>query len=500
MGADLLAVVPSCRPAALTADIRGAPRVVACNVEASRCGIVAGMPMTQAKALAGDLVAAPWDDELLARAAHTVTVALLEASPRVSWDGKTARRQDGKGDGSWWVDAAGLGEEQRFAQRLLRTAKQLAFGPARIGVADSAIAAYAATFRSPSARPPYRLTAPVPSGRDAAFLAPYPISLLDLDDELAGTLGALGLTTIGQLAALDPDEVESRFGPEGLAAHRLARGIDQRGPSLPRDDSVPSVTCELGDPVSSAEPLLFVMKGALASLGSALRGKGLAAREVVITLTLDDGSLAERSVRPARPTSHDGALFDHCRAALDDWQLHEPVTVLALRAGDTVSAAGEQGNLLSPRWADPAALEAAFDRIRGKEGGDAVAVAEWRDGHLPGDGGYWGSGHSGTAAQPHRAVRERTVRPCASVPAASLRLLTQPRPVRVRLGRSGLEAFRDGEAWYDVTAWSGPERIAPRWWHSSGGRRDYFTARTAAGTLWLLYRAAKAWFVEGWWD
>jgi len=460
--------------------------------------------MTQARALAGDLVAAPWDDEHLARAAHTVTVALLEASPRVSWDGKTARRQDGKGDGSWWVDAAGFGEEQRFVQQLLRIAKGLGFGPVRIGVADSAIAAYAATFRSPAARPPYRLTAPVPSGRDAAFLAPYPIGLLDLDDDLAGTLGALGLTTIGQLAALDPDEVESRFGPAGLAAHRLARGIDQRGPSLPRDDTVPSVTCELGDPVASAEPLLFVMKGALASLGSALRGKGLAAREIVITLTLDDGSLAERAVRPARPTSHDGALFDHCRAALDDWQLPEPVTVLALRAGDTVSAAGEQGNLLSPRWADPAALEAAFDRIRGKEGGDAVAIAEWRDGHLPADGGTWrlDSGHGRTDAQTHRLVRERAVRPSvhASVPASSLRLLTPPRTVRVRLGRSGLEAFRDGETWYDVTAWSGPERIAPRWWQQDGSRRDYFTARTAAGTLWLLYRAAKAWFVEGWWD
>jgi hypothetical protein len=86
------------------------------------------------------------------------------------------------------------------------------------------------------------------------------------------------------------------------------------------------------------------------------------------------------------------------------------------------------------------------------------------------------------------------------VPRSSLRLLATPRPARVRLGRSGLEAFRDGEIWHDVTAWSGPERLAPRWWQSSGGTRDDATARTAAGTLWLLYRAAKAWFVEGWWD
>src|SRR5205085_12270445 len=115
----------------------------------------------------------------------------------------------------------------------------------------------------------------VPSGRDAAFMARYPLSLLGLGEELAETLAALGLRTVGQVAALDGDEVEARFGPEGLAAHRLARGIDRRGPSPPRDDSLPAAECDLGAPVSSAEPLLFVIRGALASLGGALRAKGL---------------------------------------------------------------------------------------------------------------------------------------------------------------------------------------------------------------------------------
>src|SRR5262249_56140151 len=104
---------------------------------------------------------------------------------------------------------AGLGEESRLAQRLLRIARTPAFGPVRVGIADSAIAAYAATFRHPSARPPVRLTACVPSGRDAAFLAPCPIALLDLDEDFAETLGALGLATIGALAPLAPDAVES---------------------------------------------------------------------------------------------------------------------------------------------------------------------------------------------------------------------------------------------------------------------------------------------------
>jgi len=464
------------------------------------------MALAQAKALAGDLVAVPWDDERVSRAALEVTTALLVASPRVAWErtwesGRVGEWESVRNEGVWWVDAAGLGDESRLAQRLLRIAKKLDLGSVRVGIADSAIAAYAATFRSPTLPLSHSptLTRVVPSGRDAAFLAPYPIRLLELDADLADTLHALGLTTVGQLAALDGDEVESRFGPEGLAAHRLARGLDTRGPSTPRDDTLPAVTCDLGGPVATTEPLVFVLRGALASLGATLRTRGLAAREIAITLTLDDGSTAQRAVRPARPTSHEGALLDHCRAALEDWSLPEPVVALALAAALTVPAAGEQGNLLVPRWEDPAALEAAFDRIRGREGNDAVALPESRDGHLPRDAGKWESGRVGKQESKGPLSHSPTL-PLSHSPAAALRLLDEPVSIRVRLGRTGLEAFRHGDTWHDVAAWSGPERLAPRWWTTGEGARDYFTARTASGTLWLLFRAKSAWFVEGWWD
>ena len=482
--------------------------MVACNAEASRRDITRGMALAQARALAADLLTEPWDRPRLERAALGVTTTLLAASPRVSWAVDLRdRRPDDLPDelGVWWVDAAGLGEETRLAQQLIRVTKALGLGAVRVGIADAAIAAYAATFRRPAGSRPARLATIVPSGRDAAFLAPYPLGLLALDADLAGTLAALGLTTAGRLAALEPDEVEARFGPEGLAAHRLARGTDPRGPSTPRDDALPAAECELGSPVATAEPLLFVMKAALDSLGRSLRDRGLAARELVIALSLDDGSRVERAVRPARPTSHEAALFDHCRAALEDWRLPEPVTAVALRATDTVPAAGEQGDLLAIRWADPAALEAAFERIRSKEGGDAVAVPEARDGHLPADGGRW-LVVGGPARRITRARRKRSAAihqpPAAVEPRPALRLLADPAPVRVRLGRDGLEAFREGEIWHDVSAWSGPERIAPRWWTGPGRfvPRDYFAARDRAGSLWLLFRAKRQWFVEGWWD
>jgi protein ImuB len=513
------------------ADLRGKPRVVATSREAERRGVAAGMALTEAKALAADLVARPWDAERIARAALETVTALLAASPRVSWVGPglpptASARFDAvacapvrpHSVGLWWVDAAGLGDEAKLAQKLVAIARGLGYGPARAGIADSAITAYAATFARADGATHQRTDTSahgdtaarfriVPPGADAEFLAPFPVALLDSSDDLAETLHSLGITTLGQFAALEADEVEARFGPEGLAAHRLARGIDARGPTTPRDDALPVVEVELGGPVATAEPLLFVLKGALASLGEALRAKGLAAREITLSLQLDDGRAARRAVRPARPTSHPDALFDHCRIALETWQLPEPATGLALSAAVTVPAAGEQGDLLAPRWADPAALAAAFDRIRGSEGPDAVAVPEVRDAHLPQDGGAWA--HGDTGARRHRHVETPTHRR-AETPVGALRLLPASVPVHVRLGRAGLAAFKHQGAWHDITEWCGPERLAPRWWERDAAGpsgqapepRDYYTAKTAEGTLWLLFRttASQQWLLAGWLD
>ncbi|OYV66895.1 MAG: hypothetical protein B7Z72_10525 [Gemmatimonadetes bacterium 21-71-4] len=209
-------------------------------------------------------------------------------------------------------------------------------------------------------------------------------------------------------------------------------------------------------------------------------------------------------------------MFDHCRPALEGWQLPEPATALRLSAAVTVPVSGEQGDLLAPRWADPATLLAAFERIRGSEGADAVAVPEVRDGHLPADQGAWaperadGQAHRRTDARRRAGTGAPEDRRADGPPAAALRLLPAPAPVHVRLGRSGLAAFKHEDSWHDVAEWCGPERLVPPWWRHDGadpagepaGPRDYYTARTADGALWLLYRGAAAgqWFLEGWLD
>ena len=83
----------------------------------------------------------------------------------------------------------------------------------RVGVADGLFAAVLAA----------RSELIVPPGGTADFLAPWSVATLARPD-LAVTLQRLGVTTLGQLAALPAASVSDRFGADAAACHAVARG------------------------------------------------------------------------------------------------------------------------------------------------------------------------------------------------------------------------------------------------------------------------------------
>jgi hypothetical protein len=83
----------------------------------------------------------------------------------------------------------------------------------QVGVADGLFAALLAA----------RSQLIVPARESAAFLAPWSVAVLARPD-LAVTLQRLGVTTLGQFAALPPAHVSDRFGADAAAAHLVARG------------------------------------------------------------------------------------------------------------------------------------------------------------------------------------------------------------------------------------------------------------------------------------
>jgi hypothetical protein len=95
-----------------------------------------------------------------------------------------------------------------------------------VGVADGLFAAVLAA----------RSRLIVPAGGAAAFLSPWSVATL-ARPELAVTLQRLGVTTLGQFAALPPGHVSDRFGADAAICHKVARAESGELPGV-RDRSI----------------------------------------------------------------------------------------------------------------------------------------------------------------------------------------------------------------------------------------------------------------------
>jgi protein ImuB len=505
-------------------------RVRAVTVAGARARIRAGMTVTEATSRCADLQVFPWDQVVIDNEIRRATAAFLGASPQVT--------PVSGAPGMWWIGATGLdavGGERALAKALLALARRW-HPAARVAIADSCVAARAATWETNAKASGTRHQAPVPTthdsrftihegitmippGSDATYLATAPVGLIPMDEAMAEALAALGIRTAGALAVLPSDDVEQRWGRTGLTAWRLARGEDRRRPGLATTEYPRRVSADLVPGVELMEPVLFLVRAALDRLLGGLVADGRAAATLAITLTLDDsrGATANapahtitREVRLAHPMARLIPLFESCRALLDRWTLPAPVCGVTVAIVATAPLVGEQGDLLDPSWHDPAAADAAFARLRAELGADAIVVPVVADEHRPERSGAWMA--LGDTARPEArepgAEQAPTIHDSrftfhdSPVPSCSRQLET-PEPVEVECadGQPRILWWRGRRMRIEHP--SGPERLAGDWWKDPYAR-DYWRCEDpdGEGTL-VLYRdssSGSAWFVQGWYD
>ncbi|HTE49834.1 MAG TPA: hypothetical protein VK698_03105 [Kofleriaceae bacterium] len=200
------------------------PAVVACSRAAFEAGIRPGMSPGQARLRADDLAVVTgspgrWRDEVIALAEEI---------------GALAPGGDGRGvdlsealDGEQVMANAVLFAEiptgqrsERFGRQLLQLAAARGYR-GRVGVAWDRFTARAAARMRDEAP-----VVVVARGGSAEFLAPLPLELLPLRDEVRALLRAAGVRTLGQFAALPPPSVGRPV--DGVDYQGLARG---NGPS-----------------------------------------------------------------------------------------------------------------------------------------------------------------------------------------------------------------------------------------------------------------------------
>jgi protein ImuB len=500
VAAAAAAGLPPTSPVAVTL----ANRVIACSSAARAVGVRRGLRRREAAARCPQLHVTTADADRDARFFEPVVAAVDDLVPRaeVLRPGLLVLPVRGA--------ARYFGSEQQAAERLI-DAVAAAGAECQVGIADQLSTAVFAA----------RAGRVVQAGGDAKFLSVLSIRQLATEPSLSGPgreeltdlLWRMGIRTIGQFAALSATDVASRFGADGMAAHRFARGEPERGPSgrEPPPELVAVLDCD--PPIDRVDAAAFAGRFLAGTLHQALMAAGVGCTRLAIhAVTANDKEL-QRVWRCAEPLTED-ATADRVRWQLDGWLSNRtardrpsgPVTLLRLQAVEVVSAEALQ----LPLWGglgeeDRLRARRALVRVQGLLGPEAVWVPVLSGGRGPAEritltplgdepvpradpGPPW----PGQLPEPSPAV-------LLDDPVELLD--AQGNPVRV----TGRGLFSADPARLTLRGrdeplcwWAGPWPVDERWWDTGAkGRAARAQVLLEGERAFLLCYRQRRWYLEG---
>ena len=429
-----------------------------------------------------------WRPDWSSVAIERVAIGILKVVPRIAVDA---------GKGQIWVDGKSL-EIQTIYGNIKTVLKQQDAINAQLGVARVPVAAeVAARFRATEATPP-ALTV-VPPGTDRQFIAPHPISILNPSTPLHNLFDGVGIEVCGDLAVLEHESVEVRFGAEGTHLWRLARADDNRliFAAMPRtlpQSSMDWVDYTLTDP----ERLVFVINALVDNVCGALSSQGLCAREMMLVFSLANRTAYEHLVRPSRSTSSRKAWMRLIRTHLDRIELPDAVTGIELRVESVTGESERQGDIFDRGFATAKATEETVAQLLDDQG--AVIVVPSNSQHpLLEKRTKW------QIQDPSHAARAHMVKEVRRDPQLTLQLFPEPRRILVKTARRRDHdlpiKYRDNQDWVLVESAAGPDRVSGEQWDKPFAR-EYYRCVTEDGTMVWIYREATdgAWYLHGLWD
>lgn len=402
----------------------------------------------------------------------------------------------------------------RQALRRLRHRRQAAV---HAGVAQTPVASEVAA-RSSETREGAMAQGPVvvPPGGDRAFLAPLPIAVLAPAPPLDGFLQDTGIETCGDLARLERESVEVRFGPDGVTLWRRARADDHRLIFRPTAHPLPQASLDWLDyELRDAERLLFVVNRLVGTVCEELTGLGLRATELTLGFTLagqrhpaavGDGSPAlQVPLGAARPTANRTTWMRLARDAFERLELPDAVIGIRLDAARVSGPADRQGDLFDRGFATAVATEEAVARVVDRTA-TRILIPERNAHPLLERRAQWLAREPSDAVAP--APGARAIASAVLAPALRLQLLPEPRVVHVHTvpRRDHLAPMRFRSPitghWHPLTAAAGPDRVSGGQWEAVPYAREYWRCVTDDGQMvWLcLDPRDQRWYMQGWWD
>jgi protein ImuB len=526
-------IVPD-RPFVLAVAGAGGPRIAALNEAAEAAGLTVGELLADARAKVGFLqvrgIDPAADDAALRRLTLWATRYTPTASPY----------DEESGTDGFFLDVEGashlFGGEERLVADLVERLEGNFGLSAQLAVAATPGAAWALSRFHPTPTLP-RVTCKneqkrclacpvIPSGAEAAALAPLPVEALRLPADICATLRRLGFKTVGALLQKPRAPFAARF------SAKLLRRLDQ-ALGLLDEPLVPIVPPPiyhslryLIEPIVTKEAVVALASRLMGTLTHVLARDDVGARVLKLSLYRVDGEVRTLDIAltlPTRSVTHVARLITlklDAVTSLDDAGFGFEAIGLAVTRAEAVPA--RQTEFISAA-ADGKKTEqcaALIDTLRQRLGPASVCRFEAVESHIPERAEVLSpvTSESLAAAEPEQNVEQP--RPLLLLPHA------EPAEEVIALVPEGPpQRFRWRGATYEVERAEGPERIGTEWWripslsaHCRGNPerdradarrealgRDYYLVEDAAGHRFWLFREGlygretteARWFVHG---
>lgn len=279
-------------------ELRGLPVVVAgglgnrgvvstASYEARRFGVRSALPVSQARRLCPHAVFLETDFAYYAQASQRFHAILRDFTPVVEPAGADEAYLDVSGS------EALFGPPEAIARTIRRRVHDEIGINASVGVSINKLVSKVA---SDAAKPDGLVV--VPSGTEAAFLAPRPIRDLPMvGKKTAEVLSGLGIHTIGDIARTPESALVARFGAHGAELRARALGIFD-APVLAGRGEAKSISRETTFDVDEpdGDRLRAILRGQAERVAADLARQGKAGRTVTLKLRFPPFETISRSV------------------------------------------------------------------------------------------------------------------------------------------------------------------------------------------------------------
>ena len=300
--------------------------VTSCSYAARRFGVRSAMPMARALKLCPGMTIVSSNHKEYSSASRQVMERLRRLTDlveQISID-------------EAFLDVSALHDSgfdiARYLQSTIRDELHL---PCSLGVASNKLVAKIATDVGKAGesgdKPPCAITV-VPTGEEAAFLAPLPVEALwGVGPKTAARLAELHVTKIGELAAYPEIELRRLFGKNGQELSMHARGIDDRPIVTSREVKSISQETTFTRDISNEEMLMRTLFELCDRVGSRLRQSHLSGSTVKIKIRWPDFTTCTRQMTLAQTTDQESQIYASAVQLFSkEWRKGQPVRLLGV--------------------------------------------------------------------------------------------------------------------------------------------------------------------------